>query len=204
MPAMTGGPPNASGAVAADNGRGRHQLFEERQSGLAAHPERVEDGGLREPQDGAQVDPVQIHVAHPPAREPALADFRVVEEGDVLVARVAQDAAVDLVHRGAAPLEHLDEDVAFGGGAEDAGETVRRVVSVGLLEDRGDERLVDRGVRAAGVEEADEHLFSPYFVRPARSERNSLRRSGFFRNEPRMTLFVIFVSESFTPRHFMQ
>ena len=136
--------------------------------------------------------------------KPPLADLGVVEEGHVLVARVAQDAAVELVHRGAAPLEHLEEDVALGGGAEDAGEAVRGVVGVGLLEDRGDERLVDRSVGAAGVEEADEHLFSPYFVRPARSERNSRLRSGFFRNEPRMMLFVIFESESFTPRHFMQ
>ncbi len=120
------------------------------------------------------------------------------------MARVAQDAAVEVVHRGAPPLEHLEEDVPLGGGAEDAGEAVRRVVGVGLLEDRGDERVVDRGVRAAGVEEADEHFLSPYFDRPARSERNSRRRSGFFRNEPRMMLLVIFESASFTPRHFMQ
>ena len=59
-------------------------------------------------------------------------------------------------------------------------------------------------VGAAGIEKADEHLVSPYFFRSVRSERNSRRRSGFFRNEPRMMLFVIFESMSFTPRHCMQ
>ena len=40
-------------------------------------------------------------------------DLGVVEQRDVAVARVAQDVAVELVHRGAAALEHLQEDVAL-------------------------------------------------------------------------------------------
>ena len=72
------------------------------------------------------------------------------------------------------------------------------------LEDRGDESVVDLPGGPARVEKAYQHVVSPYSFRSVSSERNSLRRSGFLRKEPLITLLVILESMSLTPRHCMQ
>src|SRR6185503_4825486 len=99
--------------------------------------------------------------AHAPAREAALLDVLIGKQRHVAVPRVAHDAAVQRIDLGARPFEDLQEQLLPLLRDEHAGDAMARVARRRVA-DILDQRVVDRFGGAARIEEADEHVTSPY------------------------------------------
>lgn len=101
-----------------------------------------------------RVDPFQVHQPHGPAGKAPFGDLLIVQERDLLVARIAQDVPVEMIDGFAPALDHLHEDVTPV--AEDARHALGRVLGAALRR-IGVDGVSVHTAGAAGVEEADQH-----------------------------------------------
>src|SRR6478609_8337594 len=98
----------ASGAPA--DGRGGHQVLEQGERDLARHGIGIELRLLGILQEQRLVELAEVDLPHGPAAEATLEDLLVVQQRDVLVARVALDVAEQLGHLQPSTLDGLQED----------------------------------------------------------------------------------------------
>nr|GEU28581.1 hypothetical protein [Tanacetum cinerariifolium] len=128
---------------AAQHRSGGQQFVDQGQRAFAGQRVRAELGQRGIAQQGAGIELVQVDLAHGPAGVAPLADFLVVQQHHVGMARVAQDFRVQRVDLVAAAFEHLQvQAVAV---AQHTGDPVFGVPGVRLLHDGGD--AAHRGVR---------------------------------------------------------
>ena len=122
---------------------------------LGMHAERIEAITAGVLQEQLPVGLLRAGLDHAPVGVTAGADFRIVEDGQVLVAMIVGQAGVQLVHRRARPFQNLQEDFRIA--AEHARQALGRVVALRAVEDVANQLRRDAIGCAAGVSEANEN-----------------------------------------------
>ena len=154
-------------------------------------------------QNQGPIDLRDLNLRHRPTAEPPFADFVEGKQPQILVPIVAHDRVVEVANLFPAALQRLDKDLIAD--TEQPGDPLRRIVLARLTKDRIEHRGRQRRGGTAGIEKANEHkAVSPGQGLRLMSDRNSRLSAASLRNEPRMTLLIILVASSFTPRQCMQ